>query len=145
MRAKFSQKPEHKAQIVGNQAIISLFDNITEEQTEDGLQYEADMYQMKLPYRETYDFESLLAQAKRLQHPQTVSDKRLARDVLIRDTKEVDRAQAYLDSTDWIHNQMARVKNLHGEDSAEYKELFAKRLPIMLEQERMVEVIRNAT
>jgi len=87
MNIQLSQMPESSVVIIKGQAIITVYDNIVETQTEtpDGVQTDisADMYQLRQPIRETYDFDEYLRFARQLVNPQTDADRRLARDVLL--------------------------------------------------------------
>lgn len=71
-------------------AVITILDNVTEipaATEEDVVSYEADMYQLMLPWREGIDdaanYELFLARAKELEDPQTVADERIARDIVL--------------------------------------------------------------
>ena len=71
-------------------AIITLMDNVTEIPSateEDQVSYEADMYQLMLPWREGIgdpaNHAAYLARAKDLEDPQTDGDKRIARDIVL--------------------------------------------------------------
>jgi hypothetical protein len=71
-------------------AVITILDNVIEIQptTEgDQVSYEADMYQLLLPWHEGIgdpaNHAAYLARAKELEDPQTDGDKRIARDIVL--------------------------------------------------------------
>jgi len=83
-----SQSPElYQAQKIKNNVIITLYDNIQDVSDEESQKFTADMYQLKLPYRNgllsSDNYESMLDYAKRLHSPSTVTEERQARDVLL--------------------------------------------------------------
>lgn len=83
-----SQSPElYQAQKIKNNVIITLYDNIQDVSDEESQKFIADMYQLKLPYRNglifSDNYESMLDYAKRLHSPSTVAEERQARDVLL--------------------------------------------------------------
>lgn len=84
-----SQVPElYTAQRIKTNVIITLYDNIVElPPTDDGTPMQADIYQLKLPYREgllsVENYEHMLEFAKRLTDPTTDGEARQARDVLL--------------------------------------------------------------
>lgn len=83
-----SQSPElYQAQRVKQEVIITLYDNVKDVSTEENVQFEADMYQIKMPYRKgllsSNNYDSLLAFAKRLHNPSNTTEERQARDILI--------------------------------------------------------------
>ncbi len=88
---KLSTSPElYNAQRVKDQVIITLYDNVQEilpESEEDALQYQADMYQLRLPWRngieDPSNYDVMLARAKELEDPHTVPDQRIARDIVV--------------------------------------------------------------
>ncbi len=52
-------------------------------------------------------------------------------------------AQAFLNATDWVENQLSRCERLYGKTSTRYKELFEKRKEILLQREEWVEIVRG--
>ena len=83
-----SQSPKlYQAQKIKNNVIITLYDNIQDVSDEESQKFTADMYQLKLPYRNRLlssdNYESMLDYAKRLHSPSTVTEERQARDVLL--------------------------------------------------------------
>lgn len=90
-RVKLSQVEQFSVvRTKGDMAVITIFDNVSEipATTEgDAVSYEADMYQLLLPWRTGIDdaanYELFLARAKELEDPQTVADERIARDIVL--------------------------------------------------------------
>lgn len=83
-----SQVPElYTAQRIKQSVIITLYDNIQDVSDEESQKFVADMYQLKLPYREgllsVENYEHVLEFAKRLTNPTTDGEIRQARDVLL--------------------------------------------------------------
>jgi hypothetical protein len=86
-----SQMPQlYNVQRVGDhQAIITLYDNVVEQQTEEdeGLKFTADKYQARVIWRDGLDdpalYDEWLARLKELEDPQEVKDKRIAREILL--------------------------------------------------------------
>lgn len=83
-----SQVPElYQAQRIKTNVIITLYDNIQDVSDEESQKFVADMYQLKLPYREGLlsvdNHEHMLEFAKRLTNPTTDGEIRQARDVLL--------------------------------------------------------------
>lgn len=83
-----SQVPElYTAQRIKQSVIITLYDNIVDTSDEESQKFVADMYQLKLPYREgllsVENYEHMLEFAKRLTNPTTDGEIRQARDVLL--------------------------------------------------------------
>jgi len=71
-------------------AVITILDNVVEippTTEEDQASYEADMYQLMLPWRDGIEdpanHAAFLARAKELEDPQTDADKRIARDIVL--------------------------------------------------------------
>ena len=90
-RAKLSQVDLFSVVRTRNDmAIITLLDNVEEvlpTNEDEQISYLADMYQLRLPWREGIDdpdqYAEFLARAKELEDPQTDADRRIARDILI--------------------------------------------------------------
>ncbi len=88
---KLSQAPElYSAKRIKDDVIITIYDNIQEippESEEDALQYQADMYQLRLPWRngieDPSNYDVMIARVKELGDPQEVSDQRIARDIVL--------------------------------------------------------------
>ena len=83
-----SQLPSlYQAQRVKEEVIITLYDNVKDISTEENVQFEADMYQLRLPYRKgllsSDSYDVMLAFAKRLSNPSNSVEERQARDVLV--------------------------------------------------------------
>lgn len=58
--------------------------------------------------------------------------------------QQAEEAQRQLDATDYIEIQLIRTERLYGKESAEYKELLARRLDMLQQREAWVEAIRGA-
>lgn len=87
-QVNLSQVPElYTAQRIKQSVIITLYDNIIDTSDEESQKFVADMYQLKLPYREGLllvdNYEHMLEFAKRLTNPTTDGESRQARDVLL--------------------------------------------------------------
>lgn len=87
-QVNLSQVPElYTAQRIKQSVIITLYDNIQDVSDEESQKFVADMYQLKLPYREglllVENYEHMLEFAKRLTNPTTDGEARQARDVLL--------------------------------------------------------------
>lgn len=83
-----SQLPSlYQAQRVKEEVVITLYDNVKDVSTEENVQFEADMYQLRLPYRKgllsSDSYDAMLAFAKRLSNPSNAVEERQARDVLV--------------------------------------------------------------
>ncbi len=70
---------------IGDMAIITMYDNVQEQTTEEDVCYSADQYQLKVVWRDEMKiaYVDWLDLAKRLENPQTTVDKRMARDMLL--------------------------------------------------------------
>ena len=87
---KLSSEPAlFNAQRVKDEVIITLYDNVVEippDNEEDEMQYQADMRQLKLRWRDGIEdpsnYELMLARAKELDNPQSDGDRRVARDIV---------------------------------------------------------------
>lgn len=90
-RVKLSQVEQFSVvRTKGDMAVITILDNVTEipgATEDDAVSYDADMYQLMLPWRTGIDdaanYELFLARAKELEDPQTVADERIARDIVL--------------------------------------------------------------
>ena len=83
-----SQVPElYTAQRVGNDVIITLYDNIIELDGGEEPVFQGTIYQLKLPYRKGLlsidSYEQMLVFAKKLTNPSSVREERQARDILL--------------------------------------------------------------
>jgi len=77
---KHITKSDNEKMVISEKTIV-LYDNIAEVQTEDGVQYEADMYVMK--NRGITDYDILLAKAKAKYEAEVAQDVRAKRNALI--------------------------------------------------------------
>ena len=88
---KLSYVPDlYTAQRAKDDVIVTLYDNLQEvppESEEGEMQYQADMRQLKLRWRDGIEdpsnYEVMLARAKELEDPQSVADHRIARDIVL--------------------------------------------------------------
>lgn len=113
---------------------LHLYDNITEVQMDETIEYECDLYVTKTKLSETEvkaSFETLLAECKQAKAKMQAE-------------LDAEQAEQNLLSTDWVENQLSRCEKLYGSESDEYKALFERRKDLLMQREAWVEIIRNA-
>lgn len=111
---------------------LHLYDVLVEVETEEGVQYEGDLYVLKSTIQEN-EIEihhqllvSMLAECEK-------------QGVDVQHTAELP--SAYLRATDWVDIQLARTERLHGRESEEYTQLFNKRKPVLENRERATRLV----
>ena len=97
--------------------IIELRGNFTEVEREDGISYECDYYR-------TTNKSATFAD---LYHKE-----------------QVELAQKYLDSTDWVEVQLNRYALVYGIDSAEYREKLESRRELLAQRMEWEAIVRSA-
>lgn len=85
---QLSQAVQYSCQRMKNMAVITLHDQIQQHTDAEGVvSYTANQYQLQFPWREGLtdpsNYVAMLAHAKKLEAPKTVTQTRIARDIVL--------------------------------------------------------------